>query len=79
MRCRGICASYKTMKPTTNFSRYLNGQKRCQICEIFIKWSGVRCPFCMYTLRTNPRSLKYKAKLRMTQEELKYPQTPEEI
>ena len=79
MRCRGVCTSYKTMKPTTNFSRYLNGQKRCQVCGIFIKWAGVRCPCCGYTLRTNPRSLKYKAKLKMTQKERKYTQNAKEI
>ena len=74
MRCRGICTSYKTTKPTTNFSRYLNGHKRSQVCGIFIRWGGVqgyKC--CGFTLRTNPRSLKYKAKLRMTQKEQKSP------
>ncbi|MEW5841150.1 MAG: hypothetical protein AB1753_09120, partial [Thermoproteota archaeon] len=39
-------------------------QKRCQICEIFIKWDGLWCPCCGYRLRTKPRNLKYKAKLR---------------
>ncbi|MDQ4101194.1 MAG: hypothetical protein M3115_03285, partial [Thermoproteota archaeon] len=41
-----------------------SGQKRCQICEIFIKWDGLWCPCCGYRLRTKPRNLKYKAKLR---------------
>ena len=36
----------------------------CQICEIFIKWEGLWCPCCGYRLRTKPRNLKYKAKLR---------------
>lgn len=40
------------------------GQKRCQICEIFIKWDGLWCLCCGYRLRTKPRNLKYKAKLR---------------
>jgi hypothetical protein len=44
--------------------RYANGQKRCQICEIFLKWEGLWCPCCGYRLRTKPRNLKYKAKLR---------------
>ncbi|HEX6252642.1 MAG TPA: hypothetical protein VFZ55_00340, partial [Nitrososphaera sp.] len=44
--------------------RYASGQKRCQICEIFIKWDGLWCPCCGYRLRTKPRNLKYKAKLR---------------
>jgi hypothetical protein len=44
--------------------RYANGQKRCQICDIFMEWDGLWCPCCGYRLRTRPRSLKYKAKLR---------------
>ncbi|HEU4605648.1 MAG TPA: hypothetical protein VFS46_05360, partial [Nitrososphaera sp.] len=44
--------------------RYASGQKGCQICEIFIKWDGLWCPCCGYRLRTKPRNLKYKAKLR---------------
>jgi hypothetical protein len=44
--------------------RYASGQRRCQICEIFIKWEGLWCPCCGYRLRTKPRNLKYKAKLR---------------
>ena len=34
------------------------------ICEIFINWEGLWCPCCGYRLRTKPRNLKYKAKLR---------------
>ena len=40
------------------------GQKRCQICETFLKWDGIWCPCCGYRLRTRPRNMKYKAKLR---------------
>jgi hypothetical protein len=40
------------------------GQKRCHICEIFIKWDGLWCLCCGYRLRTKLRNLKYKAKLR---------------
>jgi hypothetical protein len=44
---------------------YATGQKRCQICEIFIKWDGLSCPCCGYKLRNGPRSFKFKAKLRI--------------
>lgn len=27
-------------KPTPQLSRYAVGQKRCQVCEIFINWNG---------------------------------------
>jgi len=29
-------------------------------------WDGLWCPCCGYRLRTKPRNLKYKAKLRAT-------------
>ncbi|HKU49101.1 MAG TPA: hypothetical protein VJP79_04045, partial [Nitrososphaera sp.] len=54
---------HKAQKPVGS-GRYASGQKRCQICEIFIKWDGLWCPCCGYRLRTKPRNLKYKAKLR---------------
>ncbi|AFU57941.1 zinc finger C2H2 domain-containing protein [Candidatus Nitrososphaera gargensis Ga9.2] len=63
MTCKGICVRHRAPKPT-NAGRYSTGQKRCQVCEIFIKWDGLWCPCCGYRLRTKPRNLKYKAKLR---------------
>ncbi len=63
MTCKGICVRYKAQKPV-GVGRYATGQKRCQICELFIKWDGLWCPCCGYRLRTKPRNLKYKAKLR---------------
>jgi hypothetical protein len=59
----GICTRHKAQKPVGH-GRYAGGQKRCQICEIFIKWDDLWCPCCGYRLRTKPRNLKYKAKLR---------------
>ena len=63
MTCKGICTRYKAQKPVGT-GRYASGQRRCQICEIFINWEGLWCPCCGYRLRTKPRNLKYKAKLR---------------
>jgi len=63
MTCKGICIRHKAQKPV-HLGRYAMGQKRCQICELFIKWDGLWCPCCGYRLRTKPRNLKYKAKLR---------------
>jgi len=63
MTCKGICPRYKAQKPVGT-GRYASGQRRCQICEIFIKREGLWCPCCGYRLRTKPRNLKYKAKLR---------------
>jgi len=63
MTCKGICVRHKAQKPVGS-GRYASGQKRCQICEVFMKWDGLWCPCCGYRLRTKPRNLKYKAKLR---------------
>lgn len=63
MTCKDICIRHKAQKPVGS-GRYAIGQKRCQICEIFLKWDGLWCPCCGYRLRTKPRNLKYKAKLR---------------
>jgi hypothetical protein len=67
--CKRICLQYAAKKPT-NLGRYAAGQKRCQICEVFITDKGTRdeqglwCKCCNYKVRSKPRNLKYKAKLR---------------
>lgn len=66
MVCKGFCKSYKVPKKGGT-SWYGNGQKRCQVCEIFIKVDGLFCPCCGYRLRTKPRNKVYKAKLREKQ------------
>ena len=63
MTCNNICERYKASKPV-GIGRYASGQRRCQICQIFIKWEGLWCPCCGYRLRTRPRKLAYKIKLR---------------
>ena len=69
MTCKGICIRHKAATPSSS-SRYGSGQRRCQICEIFIKWDGLWCPCCGYRLRTKPRNQEFKAKLR-TRDSLK--------
>ena len=64
MTCNGICQKYKVTKPHTEMGgRYNNGHKRCNECEIFIKWAGKYCPCCGTPLRTRPRNSKNKAEL----------------
>jgi hypothetical protein len=70
MICKGICVRHKAYKPYCS-GRYAAGQKRCQICEIFIKWDGLSCPCCGCRLRTGPRLFKHKAKLRMRKQKEK--------
>lgn len=60
MSCRGICIRYKVRKPPFRQGRYVTGQKRCQICETFLEWNGLRCPCCSYRLRLKPRNMKAK-------------------
>jgi len=62
MVCKGICVRHKATKPR-GIGRYSAGQKRCQICEIFLKWDGLWCPCCGYKLRTGSRNLKFRTKL----------------
>jgi hypothetical protein len=64
MVCKNICIRHRAQKPVGS-GRYSIGQKRCQICELFIQWEGLWCPCCGYRLRTKPRNIKYKQKLRV--------------
>ena len=59
---------HKAYKPYCS-GRYAAGQKRCQICEIFIKWDGLWCPCCGCRLRMGPRLFKHKAKLRIKEKQ----------
>ena len=45
--------------------RYANGQKRCNVCEIFVDWDGFYCPCCRMLLRSRPRSVKGKIYVRI--------------
>ena len=63
MVCKGICAHHKAV------GRYATGNKRCQICEIFVSWDGAFCPCCGSRLRVGPRLFKHKEKLRMLEKE----------
>lgn len=62
MTCKGICLRLKAFKPAHS-GRYINGQKRCQGCEIFIKWDGLWCPCCGFRLRLGPRNSVNKERL----------------
>lgn len=60
MSCNGVeCLKYKAKKPIGT-GRYASGQKRCQICSLFMIHDGIYCPCCHYKLRTKPRKSVYK-------------------
>jgi hypothetical protein len=54
--CKGVCGRYRAAKPSKGNGRYEMGQRRCQACEIFIKWDGLWCPCCKGRLRTVARN-----------------------
>jgi len=69
MVCKGICVRHKALKPKSpGIGRYSTGQKRCQGCELFLRWDGFWCPCCGYRLRTGPRNTKFKNELRTRKE-----------
>ena len=63
MPCKGICDKYKAQKPARTNERYDYGQKRCNMCGMFIEWEGVRCPCCSSVLRTRNRNTRHRLKL----------------
>jgi hypothetical protein len=66
MTCIGICNRYKALRPTgKDGARYISGQKRCQVCEIFMNCDGLYCPCCRHRLRTKPRLGEARTKLRL--------------
>ena len=67
MTCKGVCYRYKAHRPmpiSLGISRYAAGQKRCQVCDMWIEWDGARCPCCSIRLRTHPRRRHNKVKFR---------------
>ena len=62
MVCRGICSYHKAIRLYPGL-RYSIGQKRCNVCQIFINWQELWCPCCGYRLRTKPKNKKYKYNL----------------
>ncbi|RDJ31199.1 MAG: hypothetical protein DWQ18_03525 [Crenarchaeota archaeon] len=61
--CKGICQKFKA-KTYRGKSRYEDGQRRCQTCTIFLKWSKNRCPCCNSLLRITPRANNSRKTLR---------------
>jgi len=67
MICRGICDKYRPVRWDHREKRYLSGQKRCQICELFIVWVGIFCPCCKARLRSRPRNLPHRENFHISQ------------
>jgi hypothetical protein len=71
--CKKICLKYTAKKPITG-SRYGSGQKRCQMCEVYITIKGTKneqglfCKCCNYRVRGKPRNKFCKENLRNKEE-----------
>ena len=64
MSCNKICSNYVVKKPgDKKIGRYELGQKRCSVCEVFIKFDGKNCPCCGTNLRQKPRNSKGRSKI----------------
>ena len=76
--CKEICKKFRVTKPTGQ-GRYDAGHGRCQTCDVWIDYHGAHaqngeaatadskgwfCNCCNFRIRRNPRSKKYKEKLR---------------
>jgi len=61
MTCKGICIRHVAVRPPDGY-RYSNGQKRCRVCNLFIKWDGVKCPCCGMTLSTRQHRSNYEGR-----------------
>lgn len=57
--CNGECKQFEAKKPHEG-PRYGQGQKRCQMCDTWINFEGIRCPCCNYRLRSRSRLAKCK-------------------
>ena len=57
MACLGKCHLYRSKKSGSKITKYGNGRKRCNTCNIFMKWEGSRCPCCNRLLRNRPKHI----------------------
>ena len=68
--CKEDCKKFKAEKSFDGKSRYEAGQKRCNVCAVFLNYNGVRCPCCGCKLRTNPRSTKLRRSMLIHKESI---------
>ena len=62
--CSGLCRRVYPAVKDGRRSYYLTGGKRCTHCNEWIKCEGKRCPCCQTLLRSKPRQMKWKNKMR---------------
>jgi hypothetical protein len=57
--CKGICKKFR-VKRSHGRHHYLQGQKRCQYCSVYVETNLNKCPCCHLRLRLSPRATKNK-------------------
>ncbi len=62
MACKGVCVRDKATHGGGSYTlRYAEGQKRCQVCQIYLIWqTNNYCPCCGNKLRIKPRKGRLK-------------------
>ena len=62
LSCKGECrTTFKQSLGKTTF-RYMEGQKRCGVCDVYFRWAGSKCPCCSAVLHVRPRHSRGKEK-----------------
>jgi len=61
--CRGMCEQIKATFSPLSGGYYALGCKKCSFCDIYIEYSGSRCPCCNNLLRSKPIFSKSRKKL----------------
>ena len=74
MVCKGTCEKYKVVRPCytlgSKVGHYIVGNKRCSVCDIFLRWDGIKCPCCHTLLRVSSRNPRHKSNCRKTKKTL---------
>ncbi|MGQ0772207.1 MAG: hypothetical protein ACT4NT_05495 [Nitrososphaerota archaeon] len=61
LTCKGDCKT-RYQEFLGQISLKYDGQKRCGLCNIYLKWDGVKCPCCSSVLHVRPRHSRAKTK-----------------
>ncbi len=69
MSCKGSCEHHRAEKESLR-GYYINGYKRCQVCDIYLNWEGFYSPCCGRKLRAEPRNKKLKMKMKIMKRDI---------
>ena len=62
LSCKGECKTTVKQSIGKTIFRYMNGQKRCGVCSVYLRWAGSKCPCCSAVLHVRPRHSRAKEK-----------------